>query len=72
VPEDVSVVGFDNYTFVDYANPKLTTVAVNMEAMSEEAVNMLINQIVTGRPSNLRKVISGTLIIQDSVKDIRK
>lgn len=72
VPEDVSVVGFDNYTFVDYANPKLTTVAVNMAVMSEEAVTMLIHQIVSGKPSNLRKVISGTLIIQDSVKDIRK
>lgn len=71
VPEDISVVGFDNYTFADYANPKLTTVAVNMEAMAEEAVTMLIRQIVTKEPSNLRKVISGTLIIRDSVKDIR-
>lgn len=71
VPEDISVVGFDNYTFIDYAKPKLTTVAVNMEAMSDEAVSMLIRQIVSGEPSNLRKVISGTLIIRDSVKDIR-
>jgi len=71
VPEDISVVGFDNYTFIDYAKPKLTIVAVNMEAMSDEAVSMLIRQIVSGEPSNLRKVISGTLIIRDSVKDIR-
>ena len=71
VPEDISVVGFDNYTFIDYAKPKLTTVAVNMEAMSDEAVSMLIRQIVSAEPSNLRKVISGTLIIRDSVKDIR-
>lgn len=71
VPEDISVVGFDNYTFVDYANPKLTTVAVNMEAMAEEVVTMLLRQIITKKPSNLRKVISGTLMIRDSVKDIR-
>lgn len=73
VPEDVSVVGFDNYTFIDYfAYRKLTTVAVNVEAMAAEAVSLLIRQIESGTPSNVRKVISGTLLIRDSVKNIRK
>lgn len=73
VPEDISVVGFDNYTFIDYFTyRKLTTVAVNVEAMASEAVSLLIRQIESGMPSSVRKVISGTLLIRDSVKDIRK
>lgn len=73
VPEDVSVVGFDNYTFIEYfAYRKLTTVAVNVEAMANEAVSLLIRQIEGGAPANVRKVISGTLLIRDSVKDIKK
>lgn len=71
VPEDVSVVGFDNYTFLEYNSMKLTTVAVNVEAMAEEAVNLVIRQIVERQSSSIRKVISGNLIIRDSVKDIR-
>ncbi len=73
VPEDVSVVGFDNYTFIDYFTyQKLTTIAVNVEAMAQEAVSLLIRQIEAGAASNIRKVISGTLLIRDSVKDIRQ
>lgn len=71
IPEDVSVVGFDNYTFLEYTSMKLTTVAVDVDGMADEAVNLLIRQIVSGQPSNVRKVISGNLIIRDSVKDIR-
>ena len=72
VPEDVSVVGFDNYTFIDhFTYRKLTTVAVNVEAMASEAVSLLIRQIEGGEPSNVRKVINGTLLIRDSVKNIR-
>lgn len=73
VPEDVSVVGFDNYTFIGHLTyQKLTTVAVNVEVMAGEAVSLLIRQIEGGAPSNVRKVIDGTLLIRDSVKDIRK
>ncbi len=71
VPEDISVVGFDNYTFIDYFTyRKLTTVAVNVEVMADEAVMLLIHHIEEGAPSNIRKVINGTLLIRDSVKKI--
>jgi len=42
IPEDISIVGFDNYTFAGYSTPKLTTVEVNMDAMTEVAVDTLI------------------------------
>lgn len=70
VPEDISVVGFDNYTFLDYTSVNLTTVAVDVRMMAKEAVKLLVRQIEKGEKSNTRRVISGRLIIRDSVKDI--
>ena len=67
VPEDVSVVGFDNYTLAGYSSPKLTTVEVNMDAMTENAVELLIEHIEGRCEEKCRKVISGKLIIRDSV-----
>lgn len=67
VPEDISVVGFDNYTLAGFASPKLTTVEVNMDAMTENAVELLIEHIEGRCEEKCRKVISGKLIIRDSV-----
>lgn len=68
IPADISVVGFDNYTFAGYSSPKLTTVEVDMEAMSEAAVDSLLRKIESNISGFERKVISGKLIIRDSVK----
>lgn len=71
VPEDISVVGFDNFTFKEFAPLPLTTVEVNVESMALEAITLLLRQIESGISANIRKVISGTLVIRDSVKDIK-
>ena len=70
IPEDISVVGFDNYTFAGYSSPRLTTVEVNVEAMAQTAVETLIKRILGEKYIQGRRVISGNLIIRDSVADI--
>ncbi len=70
IPEDISVVGFDNFILPGYSSPKLTTIEVNMDAMTESAVELLIEHIEGTREEICRKVISGKLVIRDSV--IRK
>lgn len=72
IPEDISVVGFDNYTFAGYSSPRLTTVEVNVEAMAQTAVETLIKRILGEKYVQGRRVISGNLIIRDSVADISK
>lgn len=70
IPEDVSVVGFDNSTMAEFSNPKLTTVQVDVETMTETACDLLIRMIRGEKGIHGRKVISTKLIIRDSVKDI--
>lgn len=70
VPEDISVVGFDNYIYASLSSPRLTTVEVDMEMMAETAVSVVMNKIEGDKRSLGRKVISCNLVIRDSVKEI--
>ena len=67
VPEDISVVGFDDYIYARLCEPMLTTFRVDLETMSEVAVDAMIKKIRDERYQIGRKVISGELIIRNSV-----
>lgn len=67
VPKEISVVGFDNDIFANISVPKLTTVEVDIISMSETAVDAMIRKISGDKHAIGRKVISGKLIIRDSV-----
>ena len=71
VPEDVSVVGFDNDIYAELSNPKLTTVAVNVEVMTEKATNLMIDKIQNGdRDSQSRIFVTGDTVYRQSVRKI--
>lgn len=70
IPEDISVVGYDNYTVSSICIPTITTVEVDLERMSSEAVDIMTKKL--SDPSYIagRSIISGSLIIKNSVLDI--
>ncbi len=70
IPDDISVVGFDNYIFATLSTPKLTTVEVDIALMSGEAVKAIIGKINNDGYRVGRLVINGKLIIRDSVKNL--
>lgn len=72
VPEDVSVVGFDDYIFATICNPQLTTFRVNMQMMGQAAVEIIENKMSDRNYHLGRKVICGDIVIRDSVADRRK
>lgn len=47
VPEEVSVIGFDNSSISKYMVPKLTTMALNRKAIGRVAIEMLAQMIET-------------------------
>jgi LacI family transcriptional regulator len=70
VPEDLSVVGFDNIPESIYFDPPLTTVDQSIEEMGILAVKMLVKLIQgVSLESNWRKVPT-KLIIRDSCRPI--
>ncbi|WP_367296366.1 GntR family transcriptional regulator [Levilactobacillus yonginensis] len=42
IPEDVSVVGFDNYQMAQYLSPSLTTLSHEKEIMGQDAAKMML------------------------------
>lgn len=72
VPEDVSVVGFDNDIYAEISIPKLTTVAVNVEVMTEKATNLIIDKIENGAKDKQSKIfVSGETVYRHSVSNIK-
>lgn len=70
VPEDISVVGFDNYLISNDSDPKITTVEVDMKTMAQTSVDILIKRINNNKSKKGIRQIGGKIIINNSVKDI--
>lgn len=70
VPEDCSVVGFDNDIYATLTEPHLTTIDVNINQMAQTAVQSLLRQINHPDVRFGRLVVQGEIIFRDSVKPL--
>lgn len=70
IPDDVSVVGYDNHIYSTISTPRLTTIDVNSRAMSEEAVNIILHKIRDGSYKRGRTLVTGKLVKRESVKKL--
>ena len=69
VPEDVSLVGVDDFDFAEIMNPPPTVIRVPVPEMAERAIAILLDQIASKRkPSAVRQVFSPTLIERASCR----
>ena len=66
VPEDVSVLGFDNIPWSTVVRPKLTTINQHMPAIGAEAVNLLFERISNPDKPTRAVVLDVDLTIRDS------
>ena len=71
VPEDISVVGYDNYTVSSICIPTITTVEVDLDKMATVSVDMMVRKLADPQYREGRRIITGKLIIKNSVLDIR-
>lgn len=72
IPEDISVVGYDNYTVSNICIPAITTVEVDINRMADISVDIMEKKLADSEYSAGRCIISGKLIEKDSVLDIRR
>lgn len=71
VPEDISVVGYDNYVVSNICIPTITTIEVNLDKMASASVGLIMRKLENPGYSGGRRIISGDLIIKESVLDLR-
>ncbi len=71
VPDDCSVVGFDNSIFSTITDPQITTVDNNIDKMVSTAVKVIVKKIANPQRIYDRILIPGTIIERPSVKPIQ-
>jgi LacI family transcriptional regulator len=70
VPEDVSVIGFDNIESSNYYIPRLTTIHQPIEEIGEQAALGLHRRITGGINLDSEIIIPHKLIIRESTRSI--
>jgi len=70
VPEQVSVIGFDNILLTEYTTPTLTTIAQAPYEMATEAAKLLIDLIEEPDGEKMPKIIQNELLIRKSTSSI--
>lgn len=71
VPDDLSVVGIDNYDYTDISCPPLTTVDIPKEKIGRLAVQKAIRYINNElKPESFREKVPLRLIVRESTREI--
>ena len=68
VPEDVSVIGFDNIDYASYLTPKLTTIDYPVREIGEMAARWILNQAYGDARQSLTHILSPDLIVRGTTR----
>lgn len=69
IPEDFSVVGFDNIPLASCVRPGLTTVSQDLRVRSEKAVSLLM-ELIEGKTEGRQELLPLELVVRGSVKKL--
>ncbi|MDN6625724.1 MAG: LacI family DNA-binding transcriptional regulator [Pisciglobus halotolerans] len=72
IPEDVSVIGFDDMSIAKYSFPALSTVKVPTELMGEAAFDLMLDKINSERTVAKKIQFSTDLIVRESSSTYQK
>lgn len=67
IPEDISLIGFDNNLYMDYMTPALTRIGQPTEEMGKLATKLLFESISSGRRCSTQLELAPRLITRGSV-----
>lgn len=70
IPDDVSIIGFDDIDLSRISTPQLTTVRVYKEELGSIAVRTLLEQIKGEADLSIKTIVPTKLIERDSVRDL--
>ena len=70
IPEDISIIAFNNSLYAQLASPQLTAVDVNSFLLGQEAANQIINHAENPNLTTTKIVVPHTIIERDSCRRI--
>ncbi len=72
IPEDISLVSFDNYPYLDFLEPPVTRIGQMVDEMGKMAVKLLNESIVNHRKIKSRIDLSPEMIMRESVAPLNR
>ncbi|MDL5378388.1 LacI family DNA-binding transcriptional regulator [Exiguobacterium mexicanum] len=72
VPEDISIIGYDDIEMIKYITPKLTTIRQDTDEIGEAAAELLIEKMTAKERRTERRVIPVRLIERASCAPVKK
>lgn len=70
IPDDVSLIGFDDLPFCDIVSPRLTSIRVPKQELGQMAVRRLLDIVDEGNDTKTQIQVSARFVERDSVKDL--
>ena len=70
VPDQLSIVGYDDPSYLKMAYPPITTVQQPLREMAQRASEILLDKILGGDPRAIRFAIDPVLIVRESTRSI--
>jgi DNA-binding LacI/PurR family transcriptional regulator len=70
IPQDISIIGFDDIYLAESIVPSLTTMRVNKQSMGRLGVQLLLNQVLQAESGLVTSLIRPVLIERNSVMAI--
>ena len=70
VPEDISVIGFDNYLYTGVCKLGITTYEVDIKEMARKTLNNLLKKMTGEHYKQGITIVEGHMVLKESVKKI--
>ncbi|WP_298031059.1 LacI family DNA-binding transcriptional regulator [uncultured Alistipes sp.] len=70
IPEDISLVSFDNNPYLDFLVPAITRISQPLEDIGKMAVKLLLESIQEGKRSQTQIQLAPNMILCDSVRPL--
>lgn len=71
IPEDISLVGFDNRQECRFTRPRLTTIDIPLEQMGQESAKLLLNLINNEKIIEKKVVLPCRFVEKESVSNVK-
>jgi LacI family transcriptional regulator len=66
VPDQLSIIGYDDITYAQLSSPALTTVRQSGHDMGQEAARLLMGRITGARKRSVHKLLDPTLVVRST------
>ena len=72
IPDDISIIAFNNSLYAQLASPQLTAVDINSFLLGQEAANQILNHADNPNLTTTKTIVPHTIIERDSCRKIKE